>query len=98
MEAAKARGAKRALPLPVRVPSHCSLMKPAAEQLGKRLDSVEFRTPRIRYISAVDGAAHADAAELRPLLVRQLASPVRWQDTVRALAQTGAQQLIECGP
>jgi [acyl-carrier-protein] S-malonyltransferase len=59
---------------------------------------VEFRAPSVRYISAVDGAVHADAAELRPLLVRQLASPVRWQDTVRALAGTGAQQLIECGP
>jgi [acyl-carrier-protein] S-malonyltransferase len=98
MEAAKARGAKRALPLPVSVPSHSSLMKPAAERLGKRLESVEFRAPRIRYISAVDGAVHADATELRPLLVRQLASPVRWQDTVRALAGTGAQQLLECGP
>jgi [acyl-carrier-protein] S-malonyltransferase len=98
MDAAKARGAKRALPLPVSVPSHSSLMKPAAERLGKRLESVEFRAPSVRYISAVDGAVHADAAELRPLLVRQLASPVRWQDTVRALAGTGAQQLIECGP
>lgn len=98
MEVAKGKGAKRALPLPVSVPSHSSLMKPAAERLGKRLESVEFRAPRIRYVSAVDGAVHADAAGLRPLLVRQLASPVRWQDTVRALAATGAQQLIECGP
>lgn len=98
MEAAKARGAKRALPLTVSVPSHSSLMKPAAERLGQRLESVEFRAPRIKYISAVDGAARSDASELRPLLVRQLASPVRWQDTVRALAATGAQQIIECGP
>jgi [acyl-carrier-protein] S-malonyltransferase len=98
MEVAKGKGAKRALPLPVSVPSHSSLMKPAAERLGQRLQSVEFQAPRIRYISAVDGAAHADAAGLRPLLIRQLASPVRWQDTVRALAGTGAQQLIECGP
>jgi [acyl-carrier-protein] S-malonyltransferase len=98
MEAAKARGAKRALPLPVSVPSHSSLMKPAAERLGKRLETVEFRAPRIRYISAVDGAAHSDPSGLRPLLIRQLASPVRWQDTVRALAGTGIQQLIECGP
>jgi len=98
MELAKSKGAKRALPLPVSVPSHSSLMKPAAERLGKRLETVEFRTPRIRYISAVDGAVHADAAELRPLLIRQLASPVRWQDTVRALVGTGITHLIECGP
>jgi [acyl-carrier-protein] S-malonyltransferase len=98
MEIAKGRGARRALPLAVSVPSHSSLMKPAAERLGERLASVEFRAPRIPYISAVDGAVHADPAELRPLLVRQLASPVRWQDTVRALAAKGAQQLIECGP
>jgi [acyl-carrier-protein] S-malonyltransferase len=98
MDVAKAKGAKRALPLAVSVPSHSSLMKPAAERLGKRLESVEFQAPRIRYISAVDGAVHADAAELRPLLIRQLASPVRWQDTVRALAAAGAQQLVECGP
>ena len=98
MEAAKARGAKRAMPLGVSVPSHSSLLKPAAERLGQRLESVEFRAPRIRYVSAVDGAAYSDAAQLRPLLVRQLASPVRWQDAVRALAATGVQQIIECGP
>jgi len=98
MELAKTKGAKRAMPLQVSVPSHSSLMQPAAERLGKRLESVQFRTPRIRYISAVDGAVHAEAAELRPLLVRQLASPVRWQDTVRALAGTGITHLIECGP
>jgi [acyl-carrier-protein] S-malonyltransferase len=98
MELAKAKGAKRAMSLPVSVPSHSSLMQPAAERLGKRLESVQFRAPRIRYISAVDGAVRADAAELRPLLVRQLASPVRWPDTVRALAATGITHLIECGP
>jgi len=98
MENAKAKGAKRALPLPVSVPSHSSLMRPAAERLGKRLESVEFRAPRIPYVSAVDAAVHPDPAEIRTLLVRQLASPVRWQDTVRALAGTGARQLIECGP
>src|SRR6185295_2999565 len=95
-EAAKARGAKRVLPLAVSVPSHSSLLKPAAEKLGKRLESVEFRAPRIRYVSAVDGKTYANAAELRPLLVRQLASPVRWQDAVRGLAAAGIQQIIEC--
>ena len=98
MELAKAKGAKRALTLPVSVPSHTSLMKPAAERLGKRLETVQFRAPRARYISAVDAAVHGDPTELRPLLIRQLASPVRWQDTVRALAGTGITHLIECGP
>jgi [acyl-carrier-protein] S-malonyltransferase len=97
-EAAKARGAKRVLPLAVSVPSHSSLLKPAAERLGKRLESVEFKAPRIRYISAVDGKTYSDAADLRPLMVRQLASAVRWQDAVRSLAASGVQQIIECGP
>jgi len=98
IEAAKARGAKRALPLPVSVPSHSSLMNPAAEQLKQRLASVEVRAPRVRYISAVDAQPHSDPAGLRELLGRQLASPVRWRDTVRAIAGTGVQQIIECGP
>ena len=59
---------------------------------------MEIRAPRIRYISAVDAAAHDQPADLRGLLVRQLSSPVRWSDTVRALAATGIGQLIECGP
>ncbi|MEJ1960857.1 MAG: ACP S-malonyltransferase [Gammaproteobacteria bacterium] len=98
MEAAKARGAKRSLPLAVSVPSHSSLLKPAAERLGERLKTVAFRAPRIRYVSAVDGASYSDPALLPPLLVRQLASPVRWQDAVRGLAATGIGQIIECGP
>jgi [acyl-carrier-protein] S-malonyltransferase len=95
---AKARGAKRAVALPVSVPSHSSLMRGAAERLGQRLAGTEVRPPRIRYISAVDAAAHSEPADIRALLVRQLASPVRWRDTVRALAATGITQLIECGP
>ncbi len=98
MEIAKAKGAKRAMPLAVSVPSHSSLMKPAAERLGQRLESVEFKAPTVRYISAVDGKQYADVSQLRALLVKQLASPVRWQDTVRALAASGATQIIECGP
>jgi len=98
IEAAKARGAKRAIPLPVSVPSHSSLMRGAGERLGEKLALVEIRTPHIQYISAVDAAAHTDPQDIRKLLARQLASPVRWTDTVRALAATGIQQLIECGP
>ena len=98
IEAAKRRGAKRAVALPVSVPSHSSLMSAAAQRLGERLAKIDFQTPRIRFLSAVDTAAHAQAADLRQLLVRQLSSPVRWSETVRALAASGARALIECGP
>jgi [acyl-carrier-protein] S-malonyltransferase len=98
IEAAKQRGAKRAVALPVSVPSHSSLMSGAAQRLGERLASIGFHAPRIRFVSAVDAAAHEDAADLRQLLVRQLSSPVRWSETIRALAASGAGTLIECGP
>ena len=98
IEAAKRRGAKRAVALPVSVPSHSSLMRTAAQRLGERLAEVDFRAPRIRFVSAVDAAPHAESAGLRQLLVRQLSSPVRWSETVRALAASGARALIECGP
>lgn len=98
IEAAKAKGAKRAVPLPVSVPSHSSLMKGAAERFAARLADVQIKTPRIKYISAVDAVAHSEPADIRELLGRQLARPVRWRDTVRALAATGIKHLIECGP
>lgn len=98
IEAAKRFGAKRAVPLPMSVPSHSSLMLPAARRLASRLESVELSPPRIPYVSAVDAARHDEPADIRQLLVRQLASPVRWQETVRALASGGIRQLIECGP
>src|SRR5579883_1172449 len=98
IEAAKSRGAKRAVALPVSVPAHSSLMQAAAQRLGERLTAVSFRTPRIRFVSAVDATAHEDPADLRQLLVRQLSSPVRWSDTVRALAASGVGSVIECGP
>jgi len=98
IEAAKARGAKRVVALPVSVPSHSSLMRGAGQRLGERLAHVEVREPKIQYISAVDAQSHRDPGDIRALLVRQLASPVRWLDTVRALAATGIQFLIECGP
>lgn len=98
IEAAKARGAKRAVPLPVSVPSHSSLMRGAGERLGQKLTDIEIRAPRIRCISAVDAEVHSDPEDIRALLARQLASPVRWRHTVRALAATGIGQLIECGP
>jgi [acyl-carrier-protein] S-malonyltransferase len=98
IEAAKARGAKRAVLLPVSVPVHTSLMRGAADRLANKLRSVEFRKPQIPFISAVDAASHQEPADLHQLLVKQLPSPVRWVDTVRALAATGIAQLIECGP
>ena len=98
IEAAKALGAKRALALPVSVPSHSSLMRGAAERFGEKLKTVRISTPTLEYISAVDAKAHSDPDDIRALLVKQLASPVRWLDTVRSLAATGIAQLIECGP
>jgi [acyl-carrier-protein] S-malonyltransferase len=93
IEAAKVRGAKRALELPVSVPSHSSLMKGAGLELQKKLAATEIRPPRIRYLSAVDAQEH-----IRALLVRQLSSPVRWTSTVAALGQQGIKHVIECGP
>ena len=98
IEACKAAGAKRAVVLPLSVPAHCSLMGPAADDLESRLLDVPLTAPVIRYVSAVDALPHSDPDDIRELLVRQLASPVRWQDTVRALAANGHAQLIECGP
>jgi [acyl-carrier-protein] S-malonyltransferase len=98
IEAAKARGAKRAVMLALSVPSHTSLMRGAGERLAQRLQGVEIRAPRLRYISAVDAAPHESPADIRQLLVRQLSSPVRWTDTVKVLAGASIAQIIECGP
>ncbi len=98
IDAAKARGAKRAIELPVSVPSHSSLMKSAGARLGEHLASTEIRTPRIRYLSAVDATDHSDPEDIRGLLVRQLSSPVRWTATVTALSSGGAAYIVECGP
>ncbi len=98
MEAAKARGAKRAILLAVSVPAHSSLMREAAHRLEERVAAIQIKMPRIRYISAVDASPHEDPADIRKLIVRQLSSPVRWTDTVRALSALGVAQIIECGP
>jgi len=97
IERATARGARRALLLPVSVPAHSSLLAGAAAQLGERLRLVNVRTPACEYISAVDGAAHAAPDDIRATLMRQLASPVRWTQTVQALLAR-SRTLIECGP
>ena len=98
IEIAKARGAKRAIELPVSVPSHSSLMKAAGSRLGERLAATEIRTPRIRYLSAVDAVEHSDPDDIRALLVRQLSSPVRWTATVSAMSSHGIAKMVECGP
>jgi len=98
IEAARTRGAKRAVTLPVSVPSHSTLMRGAGERLRERLARLEVRKPVIRYISAVDASHHEQPDDLRELLVRQLSSPVRWPDTLRAVTAGDIAQVIECGP
>lgn len=98
IEACKQKGAKRALELPVSVPSHSSLMRPAAEKLGQRLASVEIRRPRVAEIYTVDVRKHGEPDDIRRALVRQLFSPVRWADTVRQMVADGVTHFAECGP
>jgi [acyl-carrier-protein] S-malonyltransferase len=98
MELAKAKGAKRALPLPVSVPSHCALMKPAALQLAEYLKGVAVNTPQIPVLHNADVAAYSDSDKIKDALVRQLYSPVRWVETVQAIAAQGVTQTAECGP
>lgn len=95
---AKEKGAKRALPLPVSVPSHCALMKPAAEKLRAALAAVEVRTPAVTVLHNADVASHADPDAIRDALARQLYSPVRWVETVRAMSAQGGALIAECGP
>ncbi len=98
IEACKARGAKRALPLPVSAPFHSSLMRPAAEKLGGYLQKVSLAAPKIALINNVDVAEEREPARIRDALVRQAASPVRWAETVRRMAQLGVTHVAECGP
>ncbi len=98
IDACKARGAKRAVLLPMSVPAHSSLMQPAAERFGERLATLALHTPKIPFWSPVDAIVHADPAALRALLKRQLASPVHWSDLIRSLAAAGITQFVECGP
>jgi [acyl-carrier-protein] S-malonyltransferase len=98
MELAKEKGAKRALPLPVSVPSHCALMKPAALELAKYLESVAISASQVPVIHNADVAAYADAAKIKDALVRQLYSPVRWVETVQSAHQQGVAAAAECGP
>ena len=98
VEAAKARGAKRAMLLPMSAPSHCSLMKPASEMLAERLRGVKIETPKITVIHNESVAAAQDLNGLRQSLVKQLFSPVRWVETIRSLGESGVTHIVECGP
>ncbi|EFE94093.1 ACP S-malonyltransferase [Serratia odorifera] len=96
--ACKAAGAKRALPLPVSVPSHCALMKPAADKLAEALKDVTFNAPQIPVINNVDVRSETDPQAIRSALVRQLFSPVRWTESVEFIAAQGVDSLLEVGP
>ena len=98
MAGAKARGAKRALMLPVSAPFHSSLLRPAAERLALRLAHVDVNTPTIPVIHNVDVETHETPDAIRAALAAQAASPVRWTETIRALAMRGVTQIVECGP
>ncbi|MHC5226415.1 ACP S-malonyltransferase [Ignatzschineria sp. LJL83] len=97
-ELAKKRGARRALLLPVSVPSHCILMKPAAEKLATAFENVLLSTPNQIVIHNVDVAAHTDTAEIKEVVVSQLYEPVRWTETIEYLAKNGVTTVVECGP
>ena len=97
-EAAKAKGAKRALPLPVSAPFHSSLLKPASDRLRDYLANVNFSAPAIPLINNVDVAIVSDPAAIKDALVRQAASPVRWVESVQKMAAGGVTRVIECGP
>lgn len=96
--ACKEAGAKRALPLAVSVPSHCALMKPAADQLAVSLESIAVKTPETAVINNVDVKTENEADAIRNALVRQLYSPVRWTETVEKMATNGIEVLVEIGP
>ena len=91
-------GAKRVLPLAVSVPSHCALMKPAADQLSVSLESITLKAPVVAVLNNVDVKAETDATAIRNALVRQLYSPVRWTETIEKMAQNGVEVLVEVGP
>ena len=98
IDACKARGARRAVPLDVSVPSHCALMAPAGDPLGELLNGVDLRDPRIPVFQNYTATGATDAATIRDNLLRQLVSPVRWSESVAAMAAAGTTAFVECGP
>ncbi|NWG86204.1 MAG: ACP S-malonyltransferase [Hydrogenophilaceae bacterium] len=98
MALAKEKGAKRALPLPVSVPSHCALMKPAADKLLAAMQAIEIKPPMVPVIHNADVAAHSSAEQIRDALARQLYSPVRWVESVQHIVAQGVGLMLEAGP
>lgn len=98
IEACKAKGAKRAMALPVSVPSHCELMRPAAEKFAEAVEAVAWQVPQIAIVQNVSAQVPADLAVLKRDLLAQLYSPVRWVESVALLAERGVTELVECGP
>ena len=98
IEACKARGAKRAMPLPVSVPSHCALMRPAAERFAEAVAAIDWQAPQIALVQNVSAAAVTDLEGLKRDLLAQLYSPVRWVESIVCLSAQGVTDLVECGP
>lgn len=95
---AKSKGAKLAVTLPVSIPSHCSLMQPAAEKLAFLLEETTLRPPEIPVFHNADVQQHPEAASIREILAHQLYRPVRWTETIKTIAAQGIQHVVECGP
>jgi [acyl-carrier-protein] S-malonyltransferase len=98
MELAQSKGAKRAIMLPMSIPSHCTLMAAAAGKMRQRLESVAMRSPQVPLLHNVDMRSHENASDIKNALVQQLFSPVRWTETVCSLAAAGVGCVVECGP
>lgn len=98
MQLAKEQGAKLAIQIPVSVPSHCSLMQPAAERLAVSLATINIKKPRLPVVSNVDVIPYHSVEDIRHSLVKQLVMPVRWVETVQYMQKAGVTQIVECGP
>ncbi len=98
MELATSRGAKRAIMLPMSVPSHCSLMSQAAKRMQQQLELMTFRSPKIPLLHNADVRQHDDPAIIKEILVQQLCKPVRWTETIQSFAAAGVSRVVECGP
>ncbi|GMG88291.1 ACP S-malonyltransferase [Biformimicrobium ophioploci] len=98
IEACKAAGAKRAMPLPVSAPFHTDLMRPAADRLALELEAVEFKTPKTPIVHNVHAETETDPAAIKAIMIEQIFKPVRWTSCVQKMAGAGVSQLVECGP